>query len=324
MTTEFELIRRHAPPGARRLDVLLGSGDDAAILKVPPGKALVATVDTLVAGRHFPIQTAAYDIGWKALAVNLSDLAAMGAEAAWVTVALTMPVMAPGDQDQWMEDLTDGIQTLAERSGVAVVGGDLTAGPLSITIQALGLIESDCALRRDTAQAGDLIAVTGHLGDAALALRLMQAGSEVPPVLLERLNRPEPRLSEGSALVGKAHAAIDISDGLLADLGHMLEASSVGATIDCRKLPLSETFRQLCPIEEQATLALTGGDDYELCLCIAPDDFARLDNSLKSGLKVVGVITGSTGLEVLGSDGHCMDLPVTGYDHFRFHSGPDS
>lgn len=310
MPSEFDLIRRHAPPGATRADVLLGSGDDAALLEVPTGKALVATVDTLIAGRHFPANTTAFDIGWKALAVNLSDLAAMGADAAWATVALTMPAEEP-ETDAWMGDFAAGIQALAEQQGVAIVGGDLTAGPLSVTIQALGVVDPARSLRRDAAREGDLIAVTGTLGDAALALRLLRAGELVPEALQTRLNRPQPRLEQGRALAGVARAAIDISDGLLADLGHVLAASDVGARIDTMQLPMSDDFRRLCPADEQLHMALTGGDDYELCVCL-PREAGAIE-----GLTVIGEITQSKGLQLMDSDGHELKMDREGYDHFQ-------
>lgn len=311
MTGEFDLIRRYAPSGARRADVMLGSGDDAALLQVPAGRQLVATVDTLVAGRHFPIQTAAFDIGWKALAVNLSDLAAMGAEAAWATVALTLPDDLE-QPDEWMAQFSAGLQALAEETGVAIVGGDLTAGPLSITIQALGHAAPEAALRRDGAQPGDVIAVTGPLGDAALALQMLQAGKVVPEVLLERLNRPRPRLAEGQALAGRAHAAIDISDGLAADLGHILEASAVGARIELQRLPLSADFMAQCPEEARDRLALSGGDDYELCLCLP----AAVAAEMPEQLTIIGEITADPGLVLLDDGGRPVAMGRPGYDHF--------
>ena len=311
MAGEFDLIRRYAPKGAVRDDVVLGSGDDAALLQPPTGQQLVATVDTLVAGRHFPKQTEAFDIGWKSLAVNLSDLAAMGAQAAWVTVALTLPKEIE-EAETWMADFCTGIQRLAKKTGVAVVGGDLTAGPLSITIQALGHVAPGMAMRRDGAQAGDVIAVTGKLGDAALALQCLQQNMVVPDALMERLNRPTPRLQEGQALAGKAHAAIDISDGLLADLGHILKASKKGARIYSDRLPASAGFAQHCPQPERAKLQLTGGDDYELCVCL-PEVIAQ---EYADTLTIVGEVTASSGVQVSDAAGDPLDIGQAGYDHF--------
>lgn len=313
MSGEFELIRRHAPAGARRADVLLGSGDDAALMQPAPGKALVATVDTLVAGRHFPLLTSAYDIGWKALAVNLSDLAAMGAEAAWATVALTLPAELNEDAGTWMGEFSAGIQALAETHEVAIVGGDLTSGPLSVTIQAMGQVEAGRAMRRDGARPGDLIAVTGTLGDAAQALAMLKQGAnDIPAAMLERLNRPRPRLAEGLALAGAAHAAIDISDGLAADLGHILAASKLGADIHLASLPLSPEFEALCPVPQRAARVLSGGDDYELCVCIGLEQL----QALNLPLSVIGEISDQPGLRVFDASGEPLTLQATGYDHF--------
>lgn len=309
MAGEFDFIARYAPKGAERADVLLGSGDDAALLSVPAGQALVSTVDTLVSGRHFPIATDPYDIGWKSLAVNLSDLAAMGAEAAWVTVALTMPGDI-GDKDSWMAAFCTGIQELAKQAGVAVVGGDLTSGPLSVSIQAMGHVDPAQALRRNTAQVGDLIAVTGPLGDAALALQLLQAGKPVAPALLQRLNRPQPRLAMGRALAGVAHAALDISDGLSGDLGHMLKASGVGARIELAKIPRSTAFSQYCPEADRYRLALHGGDDYELCVALPA-------HALIEGLTVIGEIEDEPDCRWLDAQGQSVKLDGSSFDHFK-------
>lgn len=316
MAGEFDLIRRHAPPGASRADVLLGSGDDAALLEVPLGKALVATVDTLVAGRHFPLETSAYDVGWKSLAVNLSDLAAMGAEAAWVTVALTLPADSAEQRDGWMRDFAAGIHELAEASNVAVVGGDLTAGPLSITVQALGFVKPQATLRRDRARPGDVIAVTGTLGDAALALRQLQSDELPTEYLLQRLNRPTPRLDAGLTLAGKAQSAMDLSDGLIGDLAHILRASEVGACIEVDKLPLSDDFLTHCPQALKYELALSGGDDYELCVCLEPAAFEALRKDLGLPFTAVGRITESAGLSLVNDAGQPIAVPGSGYDHF--------
>lgn len=308
MAGEFDFIARYAPKGADRKDVILGSGDDAALLNVPVGKALVATVDTLVSGRHFPEYTKPYDVGWKALAVNLSDLAAMGAEAAWATVALTLPPGTP-EKEPWMSDFCAGIQDLAVETNVAVVGGDLTSGPLSVTIQAMGHVDPAKAVRRDGAQIGDVIAVTGYLGDAALALHLVQQGETPVFELAERLNRPRPRLEMGCALTGRAHAALDISDGLLGDLGHVLKASAVGATVFADDIPRSEAFLAHCTEEQFYTLPLSGGDDYELCICLP-------ENALIDGLTVIGRIEAEPGCRVVESNGSEIRIDSLGYDHF--------
>ncbi len=316
MAGEFDLIKRYAPRGADRSDVLLGSGDDAALLQVPAGRVLAATVDTLVQGRHFPEKTNPYDIGWKSVAVNLSDLAAMGAEAAWLTVALTLPRELEG-REAWMQAFCEGVHDLAKAHDVAVVGGDLTSGPTSITVQALGHVGEREALRRDAACPGDLVAVTGALGDAALALYLLDnSAAPVPEALLGRLNRPAPRLDAGRALAGLAHAAIDISDGLAADLGHVLEASGVGAVLELDKLPLSSEFRAHCPEGLMESMVLTGGDDYELCVCLSED---RLDEARAAvpGLTVIGRLGTQTGLQVFNAEGKTVELGRAGFDHFK-------
>jgi thiamine monophosphate kinase len=223
--SEFDLIARYfSGRGARRDDVLLGIGDDAALLTVPAGRQLAAAVDTLVAGRHFPAHTGAFDIGWKALAVNLSDLAAMGATPAWATLSLTLPAV----DEAWLQAFADGFFALADTHHVALVGGDTTRGPLSITVQAHGHVAPGAALRRDAAAPGQALFVSGTLGDAACALRQLQAGDAVDTFVLQRLNRPEPRVTLGESLAGVAAAAIDISDGTVADFGY--PAASVART----------------------------------------------------------------------------------------------
>ncbi|MDX1594620.1 MAG: thiamine-phosphate kinase, partial [Gammaproteobacteria bacterium] len=228
--SEFELIARHFAGHDSHPGVLLGVGDDAALLLPPgPGEVLAVTVDALVSGVHFDPDVEPDSLGHKALAVNLSDLAAMGATPAWFTLALTLP----GIDEAWVGRFARGLASLAEAHGVALVGGDTTRGPLAVTIQAAGHVPAGEALRRDGARPGDAVCVTGTLGDAALALRDppgLAAGER--DTLRERLLRPTPRLAAGRALRGLAPAAIDLSDGLAADLGHVLVASGVGATLE--------------------------------------------------------------------------------------------
>src|SRR5690606_3354602 len=235
MTTEFSLIDAIARRASARDDVVLGIGDDAAILAVPAGNQLVVAMDTLNAGVHFPEDTAPADIGWKALAVNLSDLAAMGARPAWCTLSLSLPDSDIGRVDGFL----DGFLSLAALHGVALVGGDTTRGPLSVCVTAHGLVEPGRALRRDGARVGDDVWVTGTPGDAAGALAQWRAGGERDAALRARLERPAPRVEAGLALAGLAHAAIDVSDGLLADLGHVCAASGVGMEIELAALPVS-------------------------------------------------------------------------------------
>jgi len=279
---EFDLIARIRARASRRADVLLGIGDDAALLQPPPRRALAVTMDTLNAGVHFPEDTAPADIGWKALAVNLSDLAAMGAEPAWCTLSLSVPAA----DATWLDGFLDGFLALAETHGIALVGGDTTCGPLSIAVTAHGWVEPGSALRRDCAHAGDDIWVTGTLGDAAAALDGWQRGAPCPTALRARLDRPSPRVAAGRALAGLAHAAIDLSDGLAADLQHICRASAVAAEIHLPLLPTSPELSALATDPETRwRWQVSGGDDYELCFT-AP---AELREQLSARLAATGV-----------------------------------
>lgn len=274
---EFALIQRYFTRASRRCDVVLGIGDDAALLRLPAGYELAVTVDTLVAGVHFPAQATPGSIGHKTLAVNLSDLAAMGAQPAWVTLALTLPQADP----IWLDEFAQGFFALAESYEVELIGGDTTRGPLSITVQAMGLVPVGEALRRDGAQPGDLIFVTGTLGDAALGLdsvnRTQSHDDPHQVFVLDRLHRPSPRVQAGLLVRGIASAAIDVSDGLMADLGHICERSGVGACIELARLPRSASLLALTVEDERNRLALSGGDDYELCFTVPPPRLAQLE-----------------------------------------------
>ncbi len=314
--SEFDLIRRHFTWPAARRDVTLGVGDDAALLQVPAGHELAVSVDTLVAGVHFPQETPAGALGHKALAVNLSDLAAMGADPAWATLALTLPEA----DDTWVAEFSAGFQALAREYPVDLVGGDTTRGPLSVTVQVMGLVPQGKALRRSGARAGDGIYVTGTLGDGALGLRLLAQQSEIDPAgqrLVERLMRPRPRIQAGIALRHSAHAAIDISDGLLADLGHVLDASGVGARIHLAQLPLSDEFLAVSGEVIDWSLPLSGGDDYEL-LFTMPPDMEFLIGTQPGGVRWtrIGTVERSAGLHVEDMDGQPMSLSRFGYQHF--------
>jgi thiamine-monophosphate kinase len=310
---EFSLIRHYfsrLTPAAA--DVALGIGDDCALLNVAPGHQLAVTTDTLVGGRHFPLQTKAGDVGWKSLAVNLSDLAAMGAQARWVTLALTLP-----DADQeWLQAFSSGFHALLQASQVALVGGDTTRGPLSITVTAMGVVPVGKAVRRSGARVGDLVCVTGTLGDAALALRLLDA-PDLPPSLRERLDRPQPRLAAGLALREFAHAAIDLSDGLAGDLPHVLEASGVGAVVEAQLLPQSYEFARHASTGERLQLQAQGGDDYELCVCLPPDCLELAQSRLEVPLTVIGRIVDAPGLRFVDANGANIPLESHGYRHFQ-------
>ncbi|HZR34126.1 MAG TPA: thiamine-phosphate kinase [Nevskia sp.] len=315
---EFALIRKHfqglttAPE-----DVVLGIGDDCAVLRPAPGEELAVTTDTLVAGRHFDPAARAEDIGWKSLAVSLSDLAAMGARPRWFVLGLTLPQA----DSAWLERFAQGLKAAADKHGIALVGGDTTAGPLSITITALGTLPAGKALRRSCAKPGDLVCVTGTLGDAALALQLglatqcarFDADREF---LKARLNRPAPRVDAGHRLRGLAHAAIDLSDGLAGDLQHILEESWVGAEIEADKLPRSEAFQRLAPDASRLALQASGGDDYELCVCIPPEALAEARRRLDLPLTEIGRIRREPGLRWLDARGELLGVDLRGYNHF--------
>ena len=324
---EFDLIALIRDRcGIVREDVRLGIGDDAALLAVPPGQLLAVSTDTLVAGVHFPQSTKAYDIGWKALAVNLSDLAAMGATPAWATLALTL---AQADA-RWVGEFCDGFATLAREFKLALVGGDTTQGPLSISVTVHGFVPEGAALLRSGARAGDAVFVTGTLGDAAAALRCLdkndsEAGRllSAPPgtreSLIERLNRPLPRVAQGLALRGRASACIDVSDGLLADLGHVCIASGVGAEIDVEALPKSAALLAVFDAAAQRIFQMAGGDDYELCFTAAEDKAASLLGDLaRSGCAAtrIGRIVAETGVRVHDRSGNRIVIARPGWEHF--------
>lgn len=262
---EFELIDRIRRRTGGRADVVLGIGDDAALVQVPAGRQLVICADTLNEGVHFPAHTAPADIGWKALGVNLSDLAAMGAEPVWCTLSLSLPE----PDEAWLDGFIDGFLELATLHNVALVGGDTTRGPLSVSVTAHGVVDPGQALLRSGARAGEDIWVSGTLGDAAAALALLEQGA--PTALRDRLDRPTPRVALGRVLSGLATAAVDISDGLLADLAHICQASGVGAEVRLDLLPASDALRAAFEPERRQALQATGGDDYELCFSAPPE-----------------------------------------------------
>lgn len=316
--SEFQLIRQYFTAAtAPRADVVLGIGDDCALLQPPPGRLLAASMDTLVEGRHFPAGADPEALGHKALAVNLSDLAAMGAEPAWAMLALTLP---QADAD-WLDAFMRGLSGLAGRHGVALVGGDTTGGPLSMTLQVQGFVEPGRALRRDGARPGDRLLVSGTLGDAALGLVRLQAGEApgaIDPWLLQRLERPTPRVALGRLLGGLASAAIDVSDGLLADLGHVCAASAVGAEIELARLPISEPVAARCAAGDW-TAPLSGGDDYELLFSVPPARLqAVLDACARAGepVKEIGRLVDEPGIRLAHPDGRVAEETPRGFDHF--------
>ena len=313
---EFDLIARIRARVATRADVVLGIGDDAALLAPPPGRQLVVTADTLNDGVHFPRGTSPADVGWKALAVNLSDLASMGAEPAWCTLSLSLPQSDPA----WIEGFLDGFLDLAGQHGIALVGGDTTRGPLSIAVTAMGLVEPGRALRRDGARVGDEVWVTGTLGDAAGGLALLDR--EPVPALRARLDRPTPRVAAGRALAGIATACVDVSDGLLADLGHVCARSHVAAHLDVDALPASAALREAFGEADRIALQASGGDDYELCFTAPADASADIDAvSAQFGLRItrIGRIVAGEGVHPVDAKSQPWSSPRRGYDHFAEH-----
>ena len=309
---EFELIRKYFQPladGSGQDQLLLGPGDDCAIQRVSPGLDLVFSVDTLVEGVHFPSDYSPDYLGWRALAVAVSDLAAMGASPVCFTLALTLPDANQG----WLKPFSEGLARASKAFGIALAGGDTTRGPLTISIQVHGTVESGRALYRSGAKPGDLICVSGTLGAAGAALDYLAAPAPSPAqlALLSRYHFPQPRLSLGQQLAGCASSAIDISDGLLADLGHILDASGAGARIDTGRIPMMAELVALKG-ENARDLALGAGDDYELCITIPPETFGTLDDSVARELTVIGKITSEPGLQLSGP----APGGIKGYDHF--------
>ena len=313
--TEFEIIHRYfvREEPARR-DVIAGIGDDAAILQVPAGRELVVCMDTLVAGVHFSTATTPpAAIGHKALAVNLSDLAAMGAEPAWATLSLTVPE----DDPDWLGRFAQGFFSLAGGYGVQLVGGDITRGPLAVTVQAHGFVPAGRGMRRRGARPGDHIYVTGTLGDAGLALQRPEDAA----ALRQRLDFPQPRIRAGQVLRDHASAAIDVSDGLLADLGHLLEADALGADLQVDRLPRSAAFRASLTDRNPLfyDLPLGAGDDYELCFTVAGARCTAVEAALAGvacGCTRIGVIEAAAGIRCHRQDGSTYHPTVNGYQHF--------
>jgi thiamine-monophosphate kinase len=320
---EFELIRRYfaRPPStaAPRSGVAVGIGDDAAVLDLPPGTQLVAAVDTILEGRHFLAGSDPRSIGHRALAVNLSDMAAMGATPAWATLALSMPNVDP----KWLQGFAAGLLDLADAHQVALVGGDTTRGPLTVSVQILGHVPHGCALLRSGAQAGDLIVVTGSLGDAGAGL----AYASTPPAtehqdavqaLLARFEYPTPRVAMGIAARGIASAAMDLSDGLVGDLPKLAQASGLGATVAIEKLPLSPALRAAADPAQARDWALCAGDDYELLFTVAPPRYVALQAAaqrLNLTLSIIGEMRAAAGISWL-LDGARFTPRSSGFDHF--------
>ncbi|MCW8825893.1 MAG: thiamine-phosphate kinase [Gammaproteobacteria bacterium] len=315
--SEFSIIdrffRRQSTP-----KTLLSIGDDAALIEPPVGEVLAISVDTLVVGRHFPEQTTPADIGYKSLAVNLSDMAAMGAEPRWATLSLALPEV----DEAFLQPFSDTLIALAEQHGVELVGGDTVRGPLTITLQIIGTLPAERALKRSGARVGDAIFISGTVGDAAQGLSFALAGhgqTDDEAYLLGRLNRPTPRVELGLALRGLATSAIDISDGLLADLGHILKQSGVSAEIFSELIPCSDALRAAVPeLRERLPLMVAGGDDYELCFTVPEsgvEELAKIAGVLSLPLTRIGTICEAGDSHSVLLDGKV--LSQQGFDHFK-------
>lgn len=318
--SEFDLIRQHFTRSTRHTN--LSVGDDAALISVSAGMELAISADMLVAGTHFFADADPYLLGWKSLAVNISDMAAMGANPKWATLAIALP----HNDAAWLSQFSAGFFACAEAFNVDLIGGDTTRGPLlTISVQIMGEVAQGQAVKRSGAKVGDEIWVSGHLGDAALALAHMQGKLTLPDVTFmncaKALHAPQPRVALGLALRGLANSAIDISDGLLADLGHILESSHVGATLQLRDIPHTQQAVFSAGLRDKNLLkmVLAGGDDYELCFTAPAEQHAEvimLSKTLNLALSTIGRITGGTGLIVQGFDDEILDFKETGFDHF--------
>ena len=314
--SEFNIIRRYfsAITDAEDTDIIRGIGDDAAVIALNAERALVVASDTCVMGVHFPPQTPAFAVGFKSLAVNLSDMAAMGAQPRWCTLSLSLPESCR--QHDWLDRFRQGFSDIAQRYAVSLVGGDTCAADLlSVTVQIMGTARREQLVYRSGARPGDGVYVSGELGTAAFALRCLQAETPPPAELLDSLYHPQPQVETGLILAGKAHAMIDISDGLLGDLRHILEASGVGATLHAEAIPINPTLKRQLSDAALWQCVLAGGDDYQLCFTTAlPED--RLRAELGGRAHKIGEITADTGLRVLREDGTPLEIGEDGYRHF--------
>ena len=314
--SEFGVIERYFTWQASGNSVTrLGIGDDCALLSVPDGYELAVTTDTMVENVHFFSGVNPEWLGYKLLAVNLSDLASMGAKPVTVTLALTLP----GVDEAWLNAFSKGFLQLAKQFSIDLIGGDTTSGPLTLTVQAMGLIPKGKALKRSSARPGDFIYLTGNLGDAGLGLKILQGYSdESSENVLSRFHKPIPRVTAGLFLLSVANACIDVSDGLVSDLGHILTASSVGACIEWNCLPFSSAVTEYVDITGDWKMPLVAGDDYELCFTVAPDMAIQLEGSLDKldcNCRKIGVIETEPGLR-LNKCGKIEGLTLTGFEHF--------
>ncbi len=316
-SSEFELIARHFTRPAK--NAVLGVGDDCALVDITNGMDLAVSTDTMVSGTHFFPDVDPENLGHKALAVNLSDMAAMGAMPYWVLLALTLPKV----DDVWLAAFAKGFFDLADEYNVSLIGGDTTRGPLTLTVTIMGEVPAGAALRRNGAKAGNDIWVSGNLGDAALAVahrhgRIKLEEADYKEAVM-RLYEPTPRVSLGQALRGMATSAIDISDGLLADLGHICRLSGVGATVEIAAIPVSAIGAKHASSDAGLSAIMAGGDDYELCFTAPPnsrDSIADLAEGLGIPLTRIGQVRRGKGVHIVGPDGKPMKIDGRGFDHF--------
>jgi len=307
---EFDLIRDYFTWAIEDSSVVLGMGDDAALFSIEPGYQLVTTTDSLIEGVHFSSGTPAKDIALKSLAVNLSDIAAMGAQAKYFTLAITLPKI---DQS-WLKEFSDSLRQLSINYKVSLIGGDTTRGPLNINITMIGIIEGSKVLKRSGARPGDSIYVSGTIGDAGFCLWKLSNGLIPSSQEVKKLNSPTPRIELGLELKNLASACIDISDGLEQDLSHILTASSVGAVIEVEKIPISEALNAHIKDTNDWSIPLCGGDDYELCFTIPEGNeeaLFKISKSCNVDITKIGIVSESLVLQIDGFDG-----PRKSYQHF--------
>lgn len=312
----IQILSQHS--GAQRPDVVLGIGDDGAVLEPPQGQQLVQVVDALFEGVHFPPGMDGEDLAWRALGVNISDIAAMGAEPAWATLVLSMP----GAEESWVRAFARGLEDCTREFNISLVGGDTVRGPLGVSVQITGFVPPGQALRRHGAVAGDGIYITGRTGLAAAGLACLQGEIQLedePGQWRQRFLRPVPRLQQGRDLRGVASACLDISDGLLRDLGRLLDASSVGATVLLEHIPGLEALSESVGEQRALSLALTGGDDYELCFTVPRERQAQLAERARTWsceCTRIGEISGADGIRLV-KNGREVPPPPAGFEHFQ-------
>jgi len=316
--SEFDLIEEYFAGQLASYGVNLGIGDDCALLTIPAGRQLAVSLDALIGGVHFPKNADPELIAERAVRVAVSDLAAMGADPMWVTMGLTIPTA----ERHWLAGFSRGFFRAAEEFNLALVGGDTTRGPLAINLQVHGSIEPEMAMLRSQARVGDIVCVTGNVGDGAAALAVikkeLEVGKSAFAYLMAAYYTPKPRLREGKMLSKVSRCAIDVSDGLLADLKHICKASGVGAVIEAERLPISEPVRKLVEPDVALAWALTGGDDYELCFTVSPEHIAHLEEMKvkhKLDFTPIGEIVRGDQCVCL-SEGRVVECEVTGYKHF--------